>query len=57
MAEIPSEVRSSEKEQAPHCGVAIIEDADICRKAKSDLSESTETSRGLKRPREAVCDD
>ena len=34
MAEIPSEVRSSEKEQAPQCGVATIEDADICRRQK-----------------------
>jgi hypothetical protein len=28
VAEIPSEVRSSEKEQAPQCGVATIEVAD-----------------------------
>ncbi len=34
MAEIPSEVRSSEKEQAPQCGVATIGDADICRRQK-----------------------
>ena len=42
MAEISSDLRSSEKEQAPQCGVAIIEDADIRRKAK--------TRWGLERP-------
>ena len=46
MAEITSEVRSSEKEQAPQCGVATIEDADICRKAKATWSPVVRGARG-----------
>ena len=35
VAEISSDLRSSEKEQTPQCGVSTIEDADIRHQAKT----------------------
>ncbi len=46
MAEIPSEVRSSEKEQAPQCGVATIEDAEPFAEAKATRSPLVRGARG-----------